>query len=140
MSSPLCCIYLNAHGSDRALELWLLGDLSLRGRVRVDWDRSERAPEAGGDTALGDPTAVLSLVVSSALALPAALESLRRWTRAQPPTSPPVLLRRGRTEVEIGPDTTADQLRELLAALEEPALNHADDSDRAQRSDPPEQA
>jgi hypothetical protein len=97
------------------LNSWLVADERLRGTMRFD------RPSPGGsstpDEYLGDPLSVLAVVLSTVLALPAFLDSVRRWFATQPPQAPPLTLTRGAVVVQIPQDMDFAKVAELAEAL-----------------------
>ncbi|KAB1139610.1 hypothetical protein F7R91_39315 [Streptomyces luteolifulvus] len=97
------------------LQSWLLADQRLRGTLRLD-----QRPAGGTSTPdeyLGDPLSILAVVLSTALALPAFLDSVRRWFGTQPPQAPPLTLMRGEVAVQVPRDMDAAKVAELAQAL-----------------------
>lgn len=104
-----------------SLREWLLRDTRLRGRIDIQMDTVPGAEVASferddGDT-LADPTAIVAVVLSTLMALPTFIASIRSWSTAQPPTTPPVVLRHGETSIEISGVTDTAAIAEIAAAL-----------------------
>ncbi|WP_329409566.1 hypothetical protein OG802_11090 [Streptomyces sp. NBC_00704] len=100
----------------RRLYRWLTHDESLRPGVQVRLRSRTDSTEPLDD--LGDTLEIISVVVTSVMALPPFIESVRRWFRDQPPPAPaPVVLRHGNIAVEIPTDTDAAVISALTAAL-----------------------
>ncbi|MFC1231190.1 MULTISPECIES: effector-associated constant component EACC1 [Streptomyces] len=97
------------------LERWLLEDDRLRGSLRLSTASPRRSP--AHDEYLGDPLSVLALVLSTTLALPAFLDSVRRWFATRPPQAPPLTLTRGAVTVLIPQDMDTVKVAELADAL-----------------------
>lgn len=93
------------------LRLWLLRDPHMRGRGKATWasSRVTRPDE------LGDALDVLTLVVTSLLALPSAIESVRQWCSTRDAESPPIDLRVGEVTLTL----TGTESPERIAAFVE---------------------
>lgn len=94
-----------------SLRRWLVRS----GAVRKATLESDVSP-AG---VLGDPVAVVALVVSSVLALPATIDAVRGWFKTQPPSTPPVTFRLGPMSVEISSNLNQEDLQHLVQVLTE---------------------
>ncbi|MEU5402843.1 hypothetical protein ABZ348_26495 [Streptomyces sp. NPDC005963] len=94
-----------------SLRRWLIRDgAALRATHR-----------AGGpvrEGILADAVAVIAIVVSGVLALPAAIDSVRRWFATQPPATGPVTLRRGAVSIEISGSEDVETLVRYARLLE----------------------
>ncbi|MFI1207318.1 hypothetical protein ACH4UV_06865 [Streptomyces sp. NPDC020802] len=109
------------------LERWLLADDRLRGTMRVT--SSPTGASAAHDEHLGDPLSVIAVVLSTALGLPAFLDSVRRWFATQPPQTPPLTLTRGTVTVLIPQDMDSAKVAELANALSAAELPPPTDGD-----------
>ncbi|MEU0987849.1 hypothetical protein [Streptomyces sp. NPDC005953] len=67
---------------------------------------------------LADAVAVVAIVISGVLALPAAIDSVRRWFATQPPSTGPIILRRGAVAIEISGSEDVETLGRYVRLLE----------------------
>ncbi|MFF0445162.1 hypothetical protein ACFYT4_01875 [Streptomyces sp. NPDC004609] len=104
-----------APGTPAALRRWLSRDPQLRGLLSTHWaqETSPRDPEV-----LGDSLAVLGIVLSGVLALPAFADSVRRWFTTRPPSSAAITVRRGDTVVTLPSGASAEEIVAILGALD----------------------
>lgn len=109
------------------LRVFIARDPSLRGVARAQW-HSERV-QAG---TLGDGLDVLTLVVTGVLALPSAIETVKRWVSSQGGEAASVVISRDDVSVTISGVEDPDQLQKLAVALLSPSS--------ADVGDPEEQA
>ncbi|WP_222842065.1 effector-associated constant component EACC1 [Streptomyces sp. 3211.6] len=66
---------------------------------------------------LGDPVAIVALIVSSVLALPAAIDAVRKWFDTQPPSTPSVTFKVGEVSVEISGDLSEQDMHRFAGIL-----------------------
>ncbi|MEU6534563.1 hypothetical protein [Streptomyces sp. NPDC047000] len=116
MAHPALTVKLGNAQHTASLHRWLLRDQRLRGHGSVSLVRSAEEGPAGREQ-LGDPTAVIAIVLSTALALPEFLASVRRWRTREAPAEPQVTVRTGEVVVEVSHGTTPAQLSALVSAL-----------------------
>ncbi|MBM7055723.1 effector-associated constant component EACC1 [Streptomyces durocortorensis] len=94
------------------LRVFIARDPSLRGAVRAQWE--PRRLQGG---TLGDGLDVLTLAVTGVLALPSAIETVKRWVSSQGGEAASVVISRDGVSVTISGVEDAEQLQNLAAAL-----------------------
>ncbi|MFD8676513.1 hypothetical protein ACFV1A_25965 [Streptomyces seoulensis] len=94
------------------LRVFIARDPSLRGAVRAQWE--PRRVQGG---TLGDGLDVLTLAVTGVLALPSAIETVKRWVSSQGGEAASVVISRDGVSVTISGVEDAEQLQNLAAAL-----------------------
>ncbi|GGV79704.1 hypothetical protein GCM10015535_16890 [Streptomyces gelaticus] len=94
------------------LRAFIARDPSLRGVAQAQWQ--SRKVQAG---TLGDGLDVLALVVTGALALPSAIETVKRWVSSQGGEAASVVISRDGVSVAISGVEDSEQLQKLAAAL-----------------------
>ncbi|MFJ8059962.1 hypothetical protein [Streptomyces sp. NPDC096142] len=123
--APFQTVAADARATAR-LYRWLAADESLRPEVFVGRGSPSDTPEPPeGPDHLGDPVEIISVVVSSLLALPAFVASVRRWFDHEPSPAP-VVLRRGEVTVEVPTDTDTTVVAALTQALLAEPANTSD--------------
>ncbi|MFD9208732.1 hypothetical protein ACFVZM_20945 [Streptomyces sioyaensis] len=95
------------------LRIFLSRDSNMRSVGRAYWPSGEIEPGT-----LGQSLDVLALVLSNALALPSAIETVRRWVESRGSTSEAVRLTVGKTSIVVSGTEDPDEIRHLAALLQ----------------------
>ncbi|MFE0701221.1 hypothetical protein [Streptomyces sp. NPDC058872] len=95
-----------------SLRRWLMRDGAVQ-RAELRSTGKER------EGVLADPVAIIAIIVSGVLALPGAIDSVKRWRKTQPSTTSPVVLRIGSISVEITGNEDAATLSRYVELLQQ---------------------
>lgn len=96
-----------------ALRSFLVRDPVLQAAGRVRWEPAR--PARPGE--LGTGLDVLTLVVSGMLALPSAIDTVRRWCASPGGSDAGVTMSVGEVTVTVRGDSTAEEVAAMAAAL-----------------------
>jgi hypothetical protein len=95
------------------LRLFLSRDSVMRSVGRTYWLDKEVEPGT-----LGQGMDVLALVISNTLALPSAIETVRRWVESRGSASEAVRLTVGETSIVVSGTEDPEEIRRLAAVLQ----------------------